>query len=259
MEHGQHKLRRLLMCCVLVSLLWHAGGGWFVATQIGALGSVNDWEDLPAVQIVDLVETANNIRPESARLVGSTNNSTTEETVSNRPRNTQPAQTQRTTPTPSREHLADNTDFRFPPATAIVETVGRGFSHSVPEDYFQNFKRGAHTYVNVLKHPSVDYFVELKRSLKIAWNPGKPVRAAIRHPAVRKGQLGVVIGAAVNMQGELEELYVLKGSGLPEYDQEALRAFRATYPTFPPAPATMQQFGKHGMLRMSWALIVNIT
>lgn len=115
------------------------------------------------------------------------------------------------------------------------------------EDYFPNYTYGDHTYLNVHRFLHLDYFVRLKRAFRVAFSPE---HAVVPHLAqINRGQLSTVVGVSVNAQGELTELFVLRGSGLSDYDQEVMRTVKVSSP-FPSPPTEMLQ--KDKMLRMSW-------
>ncbi len=234
------------------------------------------------MQLVDLVQPANKIAPEHATLMGVEQNATHEETVAiphpaqtpavhhesrtthhasrvtsnEQPiTNHEPRITNHESPTTMHEPAKPSAQ-RAPPSTALVERMDGSGVLSVPEDYFPDFHRGGHTYVNVMRHPGVEYFVELKRALKIAWNPIPPLRA--NYALIRdRGSVAVVIGVTVDASGNLVERFVLKSSGIGAYDQEALRAFSATFPFFAPPEKILSMDGEvDRVLRMSWVFEV---
>lgn len=124
---------------------------------------------------------------------------------------------------------------------------------SMPEDFYPDYKRGAHTYLNVLKHPDVGYFVMLKRVFKMAWDPTHVLMMQRVNGEVSRGSINVVLGVAINKSGELKELFVLRGSGNDGYDQEALRAVKVSSPFGPPPEKILQP---DGILRVSWTFVV---
>lgn len=258
---------RVLIIALLGSVLLHLGAvfllnawylSWWAQSQRIAT------QALPPIVLVDLVTPANRIRPDHARFAGVEHNTTTQETVAvTRARSAARRQATRAHPqaptAPAQPVPGLPQGLRLPPATAVTESVGlSGDGVSVPEDYFPNFRRGAYTYVNTLRHPHVGYFVEIKRALKIAWAPQHPILAHRHSDVVRRGVVGCVVGAAVDPHGNLVEVFILKGSGLPAYDEEAIRTFRVSAPFFAPPAALFQQLGQQGLLRMSWAMIVNV-
>jgi TonB family protein len=121
------------------------------------------------------------------------------------------------------------------------------------DDFYPDFRRGAHTYLNVLRYPDVEYFVRLKRAFKMTFNPEGPLREYFSQNIVSRGSIDVVLGVCVDKMGNLAELFVFRSSGIPSYDNEALRTVRASSPfATPPAKFTDDD----GLLRMSWTFSV---
>lgn len=115
---------------------------------------------------------------------------------------------------------------------------------TIPEDFYPDLKRGAHTYLNVLKYPGVQYFVMLKRILKLTWNP----LVAREFFQISAGQVQSVVGFSIDKEGNLAELFLFKGSGIEVYDDEALRTIKSSSP-FSSPPADL--LDKNGLLRIS--------
>lgn len=265
-----------IISATIVSLLVHILIFWALLTRFVGAPPAESIEAFvtteEAMRLVDLVEQANKIKPDKARTIGVENNATGEETVASRqfivpkfrrsevPKLTSNIGTlEHRTKRGVRGRLSQQLAMREPaaprprlPATAITESLGTGLSSLVPEDYFPDYKHGGHTYVNVLKRPGVDYFVGLKRAFKMAWDPGPALREHYAANEVNTGTVKVVLGVSVDKGGNLDELFVLKGSGLSRYDQEALRTVRASAPfSGPPSNLLVD-----GTLRMSWTFVV---
>lgn len=120
-------------------------------------------------------------------------------------------------------------------------------------DFFPDFRRGNRTYLNVERYPGVDYFVRLKRAFRITFNPEPSLRDYFSSNRVSRGSVDVVIGVSVSRAGELAEIFVFRSSGIPSYDEEALRTIRASAPfSKPPEKFTDDD----GLLRMSWTFTV---
>jgi len=126
-------------------------------------------------------------------------------------------------------------------------------STRLPEDFYPDFKRGSHTYINVMKHQDVGYFVQLKRIFKLAWDPTHALRSHYAAGEVSRGSVKVILGLSISKSGELDELFVINGSGLKEYDHEAMRAVRASSPFHAPPSKLVTKDGK---LRVSWTFVV---
>lgn len=123
----------------------------------------------------------------------------------------------------------------------------------MPEDYYPDFKIGAHTYVNVLRYPDVEYFVRLKRIFKMTWDPVTALRREVANLSVSRGMVSCVLAVSVDKEGGLSELFVLKSSGLHIYDDEALRTIKASSPFSAPPEKFLKD---DGLLRMSWTFVV---
>lgn len=124
---------------------------------------------------------------------------------------------------------------------------------AIPEDFYPDYKRGEHTYINVLKHPDVVYFVMLKRVFKLAWDPTQVLIKRRMTGEISRGSIKVVLGLAVDAQGEIDELFVFNSSGMGDYDNEAIRAVRASAPFSRPPQKLLS---KDKILRISWSFVV---
>jgi TonB family protein len=60
---------------------------------------------------------------------------------------------------------------------------------------------------------------------------------------------------SVDGKGELAELFILRSSGLPAYDDEALRTVRSSAPFSSPPEKFLKD---NGVLRMSWTFVIYI-
>jgi len=122
-----------------------------------------------------------------------------------------------------------------------------------PHDFYPDYKVGPHTYLNVLRFPDVQYFVRLKRIFKLTFNPVRVLRQYIYSNQISRGHVEVVLGVVVDSGGRLARLFVIRGSGLGNYDNEALRTVRDSSP-FSKPPSKL--LGADGQLRMSWTFTV---
>lgn len=121
------------------------------------------------------------------------------------------------------------------------------------DDFYPDFRRGARTYLNVLRYPGVEYFVRMKRAFKVTFNPGPSLQDYFLRNRVARGSIDVVLGVSVRRSGELSELFVFRSSGVPSYDEEALRTVRASSPFSTPPEKFLED---DGVLRMSWTFSV---
>lgn len=136
------------------------------------------------------------------------------------------------------------------PSAPEVGTVSIGGASG---DFFPDVRRGEHTYLNVLRYPEVSYFVRLKRAFRTTFNPAPVLREYFSTNRVARGSIEVVLAVAVGESGELSELFVLKESGVPGYDHEAMRTVRASAPFAKPPDKFL---ASDGALRMMWTFTV---
>jgi TonB family protein len=137
------------------------------------------------------------------------------------------------------------------PAQTPKGSISIGDSSS--GDYFPDIKRGNHTYLNVLRYPGVSYFVRMKRAFRTTFDPVPALRSYFSSNQVARGSVDVVLAVSVNEQGNLAELFVLRSSGIPSYDHEAMRTVRASSPFARPPEKFLAD---DGALRMMWTFSV---
>ena len=125
------------------------------------------------------------------------------------------------------------------------------YLQAYPEDFFPDYKIGAHTYLNVLRFPKIGYFVRLKKIFRTTFDPSSALRQ--QSFQVARGQVEVVLGVTIGRSGSLDDLFVISSSGLPLYDAEGVRTVQASAP-FAAPPKELLDAG--GRLRMSWTFIV---
>jgi TonB family protein len=133
------------------------------------------------------------------------------------------------------------------------EVEGEDLFEGLPEDFYPDYKVGDRTYLNVLRFPKIGYFVRLKKIFKTTFNPAPAVRPYLYANQVSRGQIEVVLGVAVDWAGNLDDLFVIRSSGLSLYDQEAMRTIRDSSP-FAAPPADLLDHSS--MLRMVWTFTV---
>lgn len=226
-----------------------------------------------AMRIADIDEPAVQKRPKKAKFVGMYNSSVGEETVSRhsgKGRGSGPGTNKGKGQgvrggRSSKEKLLDfNRDLfamREPSSATTVTrsidssgSIGRiSVGGSGGGDFFPDVKLGDHTYLNVLRYPDVSYFVRLKRVFRTTFNPVPSLRNYFMSNQVARGSVEVVMAVAVDKTGGLSELFVLRSSGIPGYDQEAMRTVRASSPFSKPPDKFL---AKDDTLRMMWTFTV---
>lgn len=197
-------------------------------------------------RIADIEPPLTQQRPTQARFLGTHDSRVDEEQVATGERSPQTGRQGK-----PGEKLFDVDRGLFTPSSVAGE-AGEDASQPM-EDFYPDFRRGPHTYLNVLRYPDVDYFVRLKRAFKIAFNPGPVLRHYFIQNQIARGSVEVVLAVSVDAKGELSELFVLRSSDIPEYDQESMRTVKVSAP-FPSPPKKF--LADDGLLRMSWTFTV---
>lgn len=200
------------------------------------------WIDLQnqKYEIADIEKPAREERPDKSRFLGMYDSHVKEEQVAERQeKGKQTSNAQRQTPKERNQK----------PEKEAVQDM----AEAMPEDFYPDFKRGEHTYLNVLRFPDIQYFVRLKRVFKTTFDPHSPLQAAYVANQISVGSVEAVLGVAVDGKGELAELFIFRGSGLEGYDHEAMRTIRASSPFSAPPSKLLD---KDGLLRMTWTFTV---
>jgi len=211
-------------------------------------------------EIADIAKPAVEKQPKKARFLGMYNSSVDQETVAiSRKKGSEGRRTKdegRRTKDEKRATNLYNVDKKlFAMKTPdLSDNKGIQFGGSAAlEDYYPDYKLGTRTYLNVLRYPDIEYFVRMKRQFKMTFNPVPPLREYFAANRVTRGSVEVVLAVSVNGDGNLSELFVLNGSGIPTYDQEAIRTIRASAPFASPPDKFLKD---DGLLRMSWTFTV---
>lgn len=223
-------------------------------------------------RIADIAKPAVEQRPKTASFLGLYDSAVPEERVgvANRPgaagaprlktKIGGPTAKAKPAPAPQKRLASKDRIFAFNKALfddreSAVERETAGSEERVGgmDDFFPDFKRGANTYLNVLRYPGIEYFVRLKRAFKIAFNPEPSLREYFSSNIVTRGSVDVVLGVSVGRDGRLSELFVFRSSGIGAYDQEALRTVRVSAPFSSPPEKFVAD---DGLLRMSWTFSV---
>lgn len=126
-----------------------------------------------------------------------------------------------------------------------------GEPDSFASDFFPDVKIGGKTYLNTAAFPDVQYFTQLKRIFRMRFNPVTPLRAHFAGNRVVVGKVNVSMAVTVSADGRLKDLFIIKSSGIPGYDEEALRTIRQSAP-FAKPPAKVMEGNE---LRMNWNFI----
>lgn len=201
------------------------------------------WIDLKkqAYEIVDVLPPAEESRPKDSKFVGMYDMSAQEETVAAQQKR---GQADRGGNQNSRQK-GDGLEM-----TGRTPTQDFGLS----EDFYPDFKWGPHTYLNVLRYPDTEYIVRLKRVFKRTFNPWRLLAELSMNQVRDWKKIEVVVGLSIDATGNLIELFVISSSGLPAYDDEALRTIRANSPFSKPPPHFLD---KNKIMRIAWTFGVH--
>lgn len=218
-----------------------------------------EWVDLKNnYQIADISPPEKEERPDKAKFLGLYDSKTTQEQVAPTP--LAPPQREKSE-TPDFENSGgqkkekSNVGAMKSPSPKNFPEEGGGLNDALPEDFYPDYKVGAKTYLNVLRFPKVGYFVRLKKIFKTTFNPGPSIRPYLFSNQISKGQIEVILGVALDSSGGLSEIFVINSSGLPNYDQEAIRTIRASSPFSAPPRELLDPANE---LRMVWTFTVYI-
>lgn len=113
------------------------------------------------------------------------------------------------------------------------------FSSQLPEDFFPNIRIRDKTYLNVQRYPKIAYFVWLIKSFKLTWNPQPVIARYYFMNQLTTGVLETVITFDIDREGNLSRAWIYRSSGLPGYDEEALRTVTASAPFPAPPPEVL--------------------
>lgn len=119
-------------------------------------------------------------------------------------------------------------------------------------DFLPGVKIGDKTYLDAAAFPDVQYFTRLKRTFRMRFNPAPPLRHHLAGNRIVVGKVNVVMAVTVTAGGQLQELFVVRSSGIPGYDEEAMRTIRQSAPFSAPPDKIL---GKDHSLRMTWNFI----
>lgn len=202
-------------------------------------------------QIADIEEPPVQEKPKKPNFLGIYDSRVEEETVA-----VTKSQEKTKAKSPQSEESGPKLAQRPPEEAKEAETTsgaeeGESWNQAYPEDYFPDYKVGPHTYLNVLRFPKIGYFVRLKKIFRTTFDPVPVLRQQAYQ--ISKGQVEVVLGVTVAPDGRLDNLVLISSSGLPLYDEEALRTIRDSAPFAAPPKELLDGAGK---LRMSWTFTV---
>lgn len=260
-------LWKLLFLSILLHLLLVVlFGFWIIRSSLKDIKPPPVWVNLtqPPRQLADIAKPAKEEKPDKAAAEGLYNQKAKEETVApstkksasrpsspSRPESPpRPKETPKKSPAPAPEPKPQPVP-EPPPAQHIPGMPGQMAAPS--QDFLTGYKVGNRTYINVNANPGIGYFVELKRKFRLTWSPQSILRMYADQARGRK-QVSVVLGVSVNAGGGLNNVFVIKSSGLPGFDGEGIRTIKASAP-FSPPPA--DKLSPDKLLDMAWTFTVS--
>ncbi|MBI2092113.1 MAG: energy transducer TonB [Deltaproteobacteria bacterium] len=254
--------KKNLIIAVVLSLILHL----FFAFTLFYLPDALFSEDTGAIevflnkpdggwQLADIPEPAIQEKPATAKHLGMYNQKAANETVASSKKEAAAEKSKSRAASDLYKVDRDLFAMKSPVADEANNAVtsGEAADNERLEDFYPDYKAGAHTYINVLRYPEVEYFVRLKRAFKMTWNPVPALRRGASTMSISRGTVSVVVAVSVEKEGNLSELFVLKSSGIASYDDEAVRTVRASSPFSSPPEKFLED---DGLLRMSWTFVL---
>lgn len=249
-------MRRRFYYYLLISLLLHLLILWFV--QIPKFNpkelalSQPIWIDLKKgkYEVVDILPPAREEKPEESNLAGMFDSRVPKETVSTELLQRKTRDQGPGTQDQERKRISERSIVHSP---LSLSPKSGPIQDTLLEDYLPDFRRGPHTYLNVLRFPDVQYFVMLKRVFKMTYDPLPSLQEAYFQNRITHGKVETVLGVSIDAQGQLAEVFIFRESGIQGFDQEAMRTIRASAPFMTPPAKLLDQAG---LLRMTWTFTV---
>lgn len=130
-----------------------------------------------------------------------------------------------------------------------ASSKGKGGSDQFVHDYFPGIKVGSKTYLNTHAMPDVQYFTRMKRVFRLRFNPTDALRRHFQYNRIVVAKVNVTLAVEVSNSGQLKKAFVIKSSGISNYDREALLTVRQSAPFSQPPRKFLD---KDGVLRMAW-------
>ncbi|MBI2981968.1 MAG: TonB C-terminal domain-containing protein [Deltaproteobacteria bacterium] len=243
---------RRITIAILFSILLHLVMLYFLVHPLQRSASAPKELELvlsEGMQIADITPPEVEKRPEKARFLGLYDSQVDEEQVASTPYIAPSARRIMTTPE-GRELSSKEADREGTRYAAKIPEKGvreRGDEEELgsvlPEDFFPNIKVRDHTYLNVLRYPEIGYFVRLKKIFKLTWDPHPVLAHYFFMNQVTSARVESTVLFQIDRKGNLKRAFVYRTSGLPLYDQEALRVVQDSAPFAVPPAELMKMDG----------------
>ncbi|MBI2083875.1 MAG: TonB C-terminal domain-containing protein [Deltaproteobacteria bacterium] len=214
-------------------------------------------------QIADISPPEKEKRPEKARFLGLYDSQVEEEQVASTPY-TAPSGRRIVTDSegrdlPKKDQEGEGAQYAAKtPDTGVMEQEGEEDLGTVlPEDFFPNIRVGERTYLNVLRYPKIGYFVRIKKIFKLTWDPRPALSQYFFANQIVSANVQATVCFQIDRKGNLRRAFVCRSSGLPLYDEEAIRVVRDSAPFETPPRELLKMDGNNdGVLDISWGFIV---
>lgn len=176
-------------------------------------------------EIVDISPPDREEKPKEAHFLGLYDSRTDREKVALSER--VPPSRRRVVEGPDGRELSKGEGMRYamksPPEGVTPQSV-------LPEEYFPDIEVGEKTYLNVLRFPKISYFVRLKKIFNLTWDPEAVLDRYFFAGGIERKVITTTLTFEIDREGNLRQLRLHQSSGLPLYDQEALRVVEASAP-----------------------------
>ena len=139
------------------------------------------------------------------------------------------------------------------PNTFLEEnTSSQQMASIAPNNYLPEIAMGDETLLNTREYAYASYFIRMKRQMEGVWNP----RGIIDRYRLSQDQFITTVGIVLDQKGELSQVRIIKPSGNPALDQEALAAVQQAAPYLNPPKGLVETDGR---IRIpQWNFIVTL-
>ncbi len=201
---------------------------------------------LQGKQIADIAPPEREERPERARFYGLYDSRAFEEQVAPSPY-LPPAQRRIIAGSDGRDRPTDEEGIgRRPEGGAESREEGEDLYSVLPEEFFPDLKMGDRTYLSVQRNDRLQYFVRMKKIYKMTWDPIAAIRRSMVFQQIFVAELTAAVAFSIDREGNLKRAFLARSSGIPEYDQEAIRVVTASAPYEVPPDFLLAMDGRPG-------------
>lgn len=187
---------------------------------------------LEGKEIADISPPEQEERPDLSRFLGLYDSKVDEEQVAVSPY-TPPSRRRIVTGPDGREIEREEGMEHLPKSPEIGplrREEGEDLYSILPEEFFPDLKIGDRTYLSVQREDRIQYFVGLKKRFKMTWDPVAALRMSLVYHQLVFAELTAAVAFRIDQHGNLQRLFLARSSGIPEYDEEALRVVTASAP-----------------------------